>query len=433
MHIHQLTLRIFIGMALGIAIGALLKLVGHDVGWVSDYLVGGLFLSIGKIFIASLKMLVVPLILVSLICGVSALRDASALGRIGLRAIAWYLLTTAVAITIGLALATLIGPGSGVTAIDTGYSGGTPPRMIDVLINLVPDNPINAMAEGKTLQVIVFALLFGVALVLSGEAGQRLARWFEDMNTVILKLVVLLMHIAPYGVFALMAKLFFEQEFALILQLLGYFSVVMLALVCHLGLTYGLLLRANGLSPLMFITKMRDVLLFAFSTASSNATIPVTLETTTRKMGVQPSIASFTIPLGATINMDGTAIMQGVATVFIAQVYQIDLSLGQYLMIITTATLASIGTAGVPGVGLVMLTLVLQQVGLPIEAIGMIIGVDRLLDMTRTAVNVSGDVMVSLLVAKAEGRLDQQRFDDPDAADDEERINLAASKSESGG
>lgn len=412
MAVHHLTYRILAGMLCGIVAGMLLKLAAPALPIIKSHVVDGLLLVVGQVFIASLKMLVVPLILVSLICGVNALRDASALGRIGLRALGWYLLTTAMAITIGLTLATWLEPGVGVAVGGHSFDASAAPSLTQVLINLFPANPFAALSTGNTLQVIIFALLFGVAMVLSGDAGKRLALWFEDVNSVVLKLVMLLMHLAPYGVFALMAKLFFEQEFSLIVQLVGYFAVVLAALLLHLLVTYSLLLRAHGLSPLQFLFKMREVVLFAFTTASSNATIPVTLDTTVRKLGVDRSIASFTVPLGATINMDGTAIMQGVATVFIAQMYQIDLSLTQYLMVIATATLASIGTAGVPGVGLVMLTLVLQQVGLPIEAIGLIIGVDRLLDMSRTAVNVCGDAVVSLIIGRAEGRLDAAVFTD---------------------
>lgn len=415
MAVHHLTFRILAGMIAGIVTGMLLKLGVPLLPALKPYLVDGLLLVVGQVFVASLKMLVVPLILVSLICGVNALRDASALGRIGLHALLWYLLTTALAITIGLALASWFQPGVGVAIGSHSFDASAAPSLTQVLINLFPSNPFAALSDGNTLQVIIFALLFGVAMVMSGDAGQRLAAWFEDVNSVVLKLVMLLMHLAPYGVFALMARLFFEQEFSLILQLAGYFAVVLTALLVHLFVSYGLVLRAHGLSPLLFFFKMREVLLFAFTTASSNATIPVTLDTTVRKLGVDRSIASFTVPLGATVNMDGTAIMQGVATVFIAQMYQIDLSMTQFLMIIATATLASIGTAGVPGVGLVMLTLVLQQVGLPIEAIGLIIGVDRLLDMSRTAVNVCGDAMVSMIIGRAEGRLDTAVFADRNA------------------
>lgn len=231
-----------------------------------------------------------------------------------------------------------------------------------------------------------------------------------------MKLVIILMNLAPYGVFALMAKLFSETEFETIFSLGKYFLLVFFVLILHGVITYSLILKGlTGLSPWTFLKKMREVQIFGFSTSSSNATIPVTLETVTKRLGVSNSIGSFTVPLGATINMDGTAIMQGVATVFIAQVYLVDLSVADYVMVVLTATLASVGTAGVPGVGLIMLAMVLGQVGLPVEGIGLIIGVDRLLDMTRTSVNVTGDAMVSLIVAKSEGELDEKVFNDAEA------------------
>jgi Na+/H+-dicarboxylate symporter len=262
-------------------------------------------------------------------------------------------------------------------------------------------------------------LLFGIAMALSGSAGKRVAAVFEDLNTVILKLVTLLMNIAPYGVFFLMAKLFTTIELNLIVSLAKYFGVVVLALLFHAFVNYTLLLKLlTGLNPATFLAKMKHTCLFAFSTSSSSATMPITLETATKKLGASNSVASFTIPLGATINMDGTAIMQGVATVFIAQVFAVDLTVSDYLMVILTATLASVGTAGVPGVGLIMLAMVLNQVGLPVEGIAIIIGVDRLLDMTRTAVNVTGDCMVTCAVAKSEGELDEAIFNDPNAAKD---------------
>ena len=269
------------------------------------------------------------------------------------------------------------------------------------------------------LQVIVFALLFGVAMALSGKAGKRVATVFEDLNTVILKLVTLLMNIAPYGVFFLMAKLFTTIDFKLITSLALYFGVVVFALLIHGFINYSILLKVlTGLNPVTFLKKMKNACLFAFSTSSSSATMPITLETASKKLGAHNSVASFTVPLGATINMDGTAIMQGVATVFIAQVFSVDLTISDYLMVILTATLASVGTAGVPGVGLIMLAMVLNQVGLPVEGIAIIIGVDRLLDMTRTAVNVTGDCMVTCVVAKSEGEFDEDVFNDPNAAKD---------------
>ncbi|MGL5359687.1 MAG: dicarboxylate/amino acid:cation symporter, partial [Shewanella sp.] len=273
-----------------------------------------------------------------------------------------------------------------------------------------------AMSEGNMLQIIIFAVIFGFAIAHIGEKGKRVAQLFEDLNEVVMRVVTLVMQLAPYGVFALMAKLALTLGLETFGSVIKYFFLVLALLLFHNFVVYSLLLKAfSGLSPLIFIKKMRDVQLFAFSTSSSNATLPITMETTEHRLGVHNNIASFTLPLGATINMDGTAIMQGVATVFIAQVFGIELSITDYAAIVVTATLASIGTAGVPGVGLIMLTMVLNQVGLPVEGIALIIGVDRLLDMTRTAVNVTGDCVASVVVAKSEGEFDLAVFNNIEA------------------
>lgn len=433
----SLTKRIVTGMGAGILVGALLQQLmpnGTDLVLplflfelsLRGFLVDGLFEIVGQIFISSLQMLVVPLVFVSLVCGTCSLRDTSKLGRIGGKAISLYLMTTAIAISLAMSIALLIGPGEGVNmTADTTFTGREAPSLVQTLIQMFPRNPFTAFAQGNMLQVIVFALLFGIAMALSGKPGERVAALFEDMNEVIMRLVTILMNIAPYGVFCLLAGLFTDVSLDTFGNLIVYFLVVFSVLMIHGLVTYPVILKLlTGLNPLIFLRKMRDTAIFAFSTSSSNATLPITLETVTKKMGVKNSIASFTVPLGATINMDGTAIMQGVATVFIAQVFNVDLSLTDYLMVIITATLASIGTAGVPGVGLIMLAMVLDQVGLPIEGIGLIIGVDRLLDMTRTAINVTGDSMVSVIVGKSEQQFDADVFNDKDAGSKIENIDF---------
>jgi len=381
---------------------------------------------IGQIFMASLRMLVVPLVFVSLVCGVCSLQDTTKLGRIGGKAIGLYLVTTAIAISFAIFVAIIVGPGEGVgMSANTSFSGREAPSLAQVIIQMFPTNPFESFAQGNMLQIIIFALLFGIAIALSGKAGERVASLFEDLSEVIMRLVAILMNIAPYGVFALLATLFTTVSIETFGNLIIYFLVVLFVLIGHATITYPLILKLmTGLNPFIFLQKMRDAAIFAFSTASSNATIPVTLETATKKMGVKNSIASFTVPLGATINMDGTAIMQGVATVFIAQVFSQDLSLADYVTVVLTATLASIGTAGVPGVGLIMLAMVLEQVGLPVEGIALIIGVDRLLDMTRTAVNVTGDSMVGIIVAKTEGQFDNEMFLDETAGSKIEEIDF---------
>jgi Na+/H+-dicarboxylate symporter len=275
------------------------------------------------------------------------------------------------------------------------------------------------------LQVIVFAIILGLSLILAGPRGTRIISVFQDMNEVIMKMVTIIMAIAPYGVFALIAKLMATTGFDTIAPLAKYFFTLMAILIFHGTVVYMLLLKVmTGLNPFTFMKKMRAAQLFAFSTSSSAATIPVTMEAVTRRLGVKNSLASFSVPLGATINMDGTAIMQGVATVFIAQVFGIDLTITQFMMVVLTAVLASIGTAAVPGVGLITLTLVLEQVGLPVEGIALIIGVDRLLDMLRTSVNITGDATVSTIVGKSEGDIDLDTFNDPDAGLDFEEVDL---------
>lgn len=414
----SLTLQIMVAMGAGALLGIVINLLFEATPLVEKLLIDGIFHVIGAIFVASLKMLVVPLVFVSLVGGVTALGDVSSLGRISVKSLGLYLVTTAVAITLALSLAVVVNPGEG---FDTGgqtltYKPKEAPSLAEVLIGIIPTNPIKAMAEGNMLQVIAFALLFGVAMTLSGDRGRHVLNFFNDLNAVIEHMVDIVMKLAPLGVFALIAKTFATQGLDLIRPLAGYFMVVTIALVIHAVLSYGLLLRLVGkLNPLAFFYKMRSVQLFAFSTASSNATIPINLKNAEERLGVDNSVASFTIPLGATINMDGTAIMQGVATVFIANVYGVDLGVSQFLTVILTATLASIGTAGVPGVGLIMLAMVLGQVGLPVEGIALIIGVDRLLDMMRTAVNVTGDAAVTCMVAKSEKAMDMETFRDRDA------------------
>jgi Na+/H+-dicarboxylate symporter len=394
-------------------VGLALNAVGVGVeGFLADYVVGGLLYVVGAVFLASLKLLVVPLVFVSLVCGTAALEDVTRLSRIGGKTVALYLFTTATAISLALLAAVLIRPGDGFDLdTDAVFQAQEPPSLADTVINLFPSNPVQAMAEGNMLQIIVFAGLFGLALTLAGASGKRVLAFFGDLNEVVLKLVMLLMELAPYGVFCLIAKVFALQGFGAIAPLLKYFTVVLGVLAVHVTCTYPLLLRSLArLSPFTFFRNMRAPLALAFSTASSNATLPVTLETVEHRLGVDNSIASFTVPLGATINMDGTAIMQGVATAFIAQAYGIELGIVGYLTVVLTATLASIGTAGVPGVGLIMLAMVLRQVNLPVEGIGLIIGVDRLLDMARTAVNVTGDATVTCIVAKSEGKFSPEVF-----------------------
>ncbi len=411
------TQKIVAAMAAGIVVGALIGTFADPAQGVAGFFVQTLFASVGEIFVRLLQMMVVPLVLTSLVCGVTALGDMRSLGRLGIKTVGLYLVTTSIALVIALTFARSLSPGAGFElGADVEFESETPPTLGEVLVNMFPANPIQALAEGQMLQIIVFALLLGFAISHSGAAGERVTRVFSDFNDVVMRMVLIVVAAAPVGVFALIAETFATQGLDVLRPLAGYFGTVVLCLAFHLAVTYPSLVRLAGLSPLRFLGKMRAVMTFAFSTSSSNATIPMTLSTVEKRLGVDNRVAAFTVPLGATINMDGTAIMQGVATVFIANVYGVDLSLVDLLTVVLTATLASIGTAGVPSAGLIMLAMVLTQVGLPVEGVGLILGIDRLLDMMRTAVNVTGDAAVTSVIARSEGALDTSVFDDPEAA-----------------
>ena len=408
-------------MGVGISLGALLQWLALPQDHLFNAVVlNGFIDGGGRIFIALLKMLVVPLVFVSLVCGAASLGDTGSVGRLGGKTIGLYLVTTAVAVSLAMLIALTTDPGlggesaSGMASAST-FEPKTAPSVKDTFVNVVPSNPIAAMADGKMLQVILFALLFGLALSKAGASGEKLRGFFSDLNDVMMRLISMIIALTPIWVFCLMTQLGATLGLAEIAKVAMYFATIVIALLVHASLVYPLLLKTlTGLNPLVFLRKMREALLVAFSTSSSGATLPVTLRTVEHKLGVQNNVASFAVPLGATINMDGTAIMQGVATVFIAQFYGIDLGLSDLMTVVLTATLASIGTAAVPGVGLITLTLVLDQVGLPVEGIALIIGVDRLLDMLRTAVNVTGDATVATIVASSEGQLDREVFGAPE-------------------
>lgn len=408
---NRLTRRIVLGMIAGTLTGLALHASG-PAPMAETVLVDGVFYAGGQIFLRSLKLLVVPLVFVSLACGTAALDDVTRLGRVGLRTLGLYLGTTAMALTLALTLASITNPGVGFDLpSDAAYTASEGPGLVETLIDMFPANPIEAMAEGRMLQVIIFAGLFGVAMTLAGDPGRRVLATLRDWNEIILRMVLMMMSVAPIGVFCLLARVFATEGIDALAPLARYFVTVAAALVLHATLTYPLLLKALARLPIRtFFRNVRPVAAVAFSTASSNATLPLTLETAEHRCGVSNSIASFTVPLGATVNMDGTAIMQGVATCFIAQAYGIELGLGAYLSVILTATLASVGAAGVPGVGLVTLAMVLRQVDLPVEGIALVLGVDRLLDMIRTSVNVVGDLTVTCVVGRLENELDEARF-----------------------
>lgn len=408
-----LTSKILIGLVLGLIVGILVfQLPGGVLK--DDILINGVFQLVGQIFLRGIMMLVVPLVFISLVNGAASMGDVKKLGRVGVKTVGFYLTTTALAIIIALFLGYFLKPGVGldlssVEVVETTIGTKTP--LIQLLYEMVPNNPISAMANGNMLQIIVFAILTGVGLSLMGEKAKFLLELFENLNGLIMKLVEIVMIFAPIGVFGLIAKTFSTVGYAGLVPLMKYVGAVYIGLIIQMFLVYGGLMKGlTGLSLKKFYKKFAPAMSVAFSTASSNATVPVSLEITEKELGISKSISSFTIPLGATINMDGTAIMQGVATFFIAQVYGIDLTLNMMITVILTATLASIGTAGVPGAGAIMLSMVLQSIGLPLEGIGLIMGIDRLVDMGRTVTNITGDAVCTAIIANQEGELDREKF-----------------------
>jgi Na+/H+-dicarboxylate symporter len=426
----SLTIKVLLSMGLGIITGLIINLfhLNTPESFINEYIVNGLFHVIGTMFVNALKMLVVPLVFFSLICGVCGIGDIRMLGRVGGKSFSLYMLTTAIAIATAIIIAASFGIGEGMNQpADSAFTAKDSPSLAQVLINIIPTNPIKAMANGNMLPIIFFSILVGISMLMVGKKVKGFIEGAEVANEIMMKMVTIIMSVAPYAVFALIAKAVATLGLGLLISLAGYVGVLVSTLMIHLFVTLMIVLKLfSGLNPATFLKKIRNVQVFAFSTASSNATIPVTMRTVTERFGVNNSVASFTVPFGATINMDGTAIMQGVATVFIANIYNIDLGIIGYLTVILMSVLASIGTAGVPGVGLIMLSMVFNQVNLPVEGIGLIIGVDRLMDMIRTAVNVSGDAVVSTVVAKSEGKLDVSVYNNPGAGllDTEETIHI---------
>lgn len=397
----NLTYKILVAICLGFIAGVCLySFLPHS--FLTDLLTIA-----GKIFLNSLKMLVVPVVFVSLVCGVINISSSERFKYIALKTLLLYLFTTFVAISLALLITSYLNIGA--TINNSEYFIKKIPSIKETISNIFPSNPIAALANGNMLQIIIFALLLGIAI--NKAKTSYIKDIFIEANNVVMQLVNIIFYFAPYGIFCLIASLFAKTGINILNHLAQYFFTVLVILLIHGLITYSaMLFFIAKLAPYVFFKKMRDAIIFAFSTSSSNASIPVVLSTVHNKLGVKKSIASFIIPLGATINMDGTTIMQGVATIFIANSYHIELGLSKYLMIILLATLASIGTAGIPGVGLITLTMVLTHVGIPIDGIAMIIGIDRILDMCRTAINVCGDASVACVVAKLEGELDEKVF-----------------------
>lgn len=412
----SLTSLIFISLIAG----ALTGIVFHyliPAGYVRDTIfIDGIFFVPGQGFLRLMQMLVVPLVFSSLICGSAAVGDTAILGKIGLKTMVFYLATTALAITMAIVVGGVINPGTG---LDTAHikaediSVSEPVSIQETILNVIPKNPVASLANGDMLPIILFAIFIGIILAkLGGNAG-TVIDFFKQFNDIMMEMTDIVMKAAHVGVFCLIARTFAGIGFNAFFPLLKYMFAVLLALGIHCFIIYMILFKGfTGLSPVKFIKKFIPVMGFAFTTATSNATIPLSIETLERDMGISRKISSFTVPLGATINMDGTAIMQGVAVIFAAQAYGITLGLEQYLTVIATATLASIGTAGVPGVGLITLSMVFNSVGLPVEAIALIMGIDRIIDMTRTAVNITGDAVCTAIIAHQNGSLDRETFNE---------------------
>lgn len=410
-----LSTKIFIALLTGALFGVCVHYFVPSSYFKDTILINGILYVLGNGFIRLMQMLVVPLVFCSLVCGAMAIGDTKTLGTVGVKTIIFYLLTTALAICLALLVASVISPGNGmnVTVSDTSTAAeATTVNFADTLLNIIPKNIFNSLANGDMLPVIVFALFIGILLASMGNKVSTVANFFSQFNDIMMEMTIVVMKAAPVGVFCLIAKTFAGIGFDAFIPMLKYMASVILALALQCFVVYQVLLFLfTRLNPFKFIKKFFPVMAFAFSTSTSNATIPLSIDTLYKKMGVSKQISSFTIPLGATINMDGTSIMQGVAVIFIAQAYGIELTPAAIATVIATATVASIGTAGVPSVGLVTLSMVLTSVGLPTEGIALIMGIDRILDMLRTAVNITGDAVCTTIVAKQQGAFKQEVFD----------------------
>lgn len=388
-----------IGLAAGVAAGLIWQNVpGLDHTWFKPF---------GDVFIRLIRMLVVPLVFVSLVGGAASMGNAAKLGRIATKTIVYYVLTTAVAVGLGLMFANIFNPGTGLDLVTEGLKAKqvTPPNMIDTLLNIVPKNPVGAMADGNLLQILFFAVAFGFSISALGEAGKPLARFFDVCTQAMIKLTAMVMELAPYGVFALIAYTVGHYGLSILLPLGKLILSMYVVCAVHVCVVYLAAVRGYGGVRLKdFFTIMTEPLLVAFTTCSSAATLPANL-LAARRLGAPKNIASFTIPLGTTLNMDGAAIYLGIAAVFVSQVFGIELSMSQQMTILLMAVLASIGSVGVPGSALIVMTMVFTQVGIPMEGIALVAGVDRVLDMARTTLNVMGDATGAVVVSKSEGEL----------------------------
>lgn len=397
----KLTTKILLGLAGGVVAG--IMLTNHpDVAT-------KFIMPFGTVFINLIKMIIVPLVLSSLIVGAASIGDIKTLGRIGGKTLLYYLLTTAVAVTIGLVLGKIFHPGAGLSIpVDIQATAQEAPSIIDTLLNIIPKNPLQGLVEGNMLQIITFALFLGIgATSIPEEKGQAFVSFFDSLAEIMYKITAFIMEFAPIGVFALITPVVASNGPSVLIPLIKVLSAVYIGCILHALLVYSSAVNIIAkYNPIKFLKGVMPAALTAFSTTSSSGTLPVSIKCARENLGVSEKISSFVLPLGATINMDGTALYQGVCVLFIAQVYGVDLTIGQQATIILTATLGSIGTAGVPGAGLIMLSLVLQSVGLPFEGVALVAGIDRILDMARTSLNVIGDLSATVVVAATEKEID---------------------------
>ncbi len=410
---NNLTRNILLGLFLGFLVASFFYYTNIFPTTFKNFIQEYIFNLGGDIFLNLLKLMVVPLVFFSLVSGISSLSDMRSLGSITIKTVGLYLFTTAIAVSMALLVGSIIQPGAGYSS-DYPSSIESLPQgqsLYDTIVNIFPKNIFQAFVENQMLAIVFFSIIFGIALNKTNHLTGNFSNAFERLNTVFMQLVIMIMTFAPIGVFCLIGRFVIADGLDIFQDVFVYVLLLISLLLFHALFTYSILLRYFAkLSPLTFFKKMREPILFAFSTSSSAATIPVTLKTTSQDLGVNKNVASFVVPVGATINMDGTAIMQGLATVFIAQISGIDLTLFQYIQIVLLAVATSIGTAAVPSAGIITLVIILQQFNLPLEAIGIILAVDRVLDMLRTSVNISGDATVACIVSSSEGNLDRDQF-----------------------
>lgn len=401
------TKKIIVSMVLGIILGVFINLIDISQSSTHSIIINGLDL-VSHLFLSALKLIIIPLIFFSIVCGIVSLSEDVSISRLGIKTISLYLVTTVIAISLGLLFASLI---SYEPVLVTDLNSEINVKDMQSENNFFPNNIFKSMVDGNIIHLLIFSILIGISASRIKEKIKTFIKYVHDFNEVINELVRIIISFTPLAVFCILSKTFATQGLDTLMPLMGYFMTVVAVLLLHFFITFSLLLKIfTRLDPIIFYRNIKDVLVFTFSTSSSSASIPFTLKTANEKCGVDKSISTFSIPLGATINMDGTAIMQGCATFFLASLYGIDLGINEILTIVITATIASIGTAGIPSAGIIMLTVIFTQIGIPLEGITLLLGVDRLLDMMRTSVNVSGDLCISCIVASSENKLDHNTF-----------------------